>query len=165
MGISESELPGIGRRYELDVQDRDRIVTVVHNNGRRDLYAFGPGGGDPRGSTRLDDDSARQLGAILAGNYYRPTLVDPVAAIIDQFSVTVVEVLEGSRLAGHTIADLQLRERTGVTIVAAISGAATVLDPAPSTVVLAGDCIVVVGQPQDHARFALLAHPPEEAAQ
>lgn len=153
MGISESELPGIGRRYEIDVRDRSRAVAVVHTSGRRDLFAFKPGADEATASVQLDDERARQLGAILGGSYYRPHSVGPVTSIIGRFAIEAVDIPEGSPITGRTILDLELRRRTGVSIVALLEGNRTALDPGPGSVLDAGDVVVVVGTEAALAEF------------
>ena len=65
MGVSESELPGIGRRYETVAANGVRLVLVVHHSGRRDLYLLKRGDDESRCMAELGDDQARRIGAIL----------------------------------------------------------------------------------------------------
>lgn len=157
MGISESDLPGIGRRYELDVRDGDRLVAVVRHGGQRDLYAFRPGAEEARGSVSLDADSARQLGAIISGNYYRPAHVDSVTSAITRYSLGSATVSATSTMAGRSILELELRRQVGVTVVAILAAGSTRLDPSPATVITEGDTVVVVGQGTALSEFTALA--------
>ena len=49
MSISESELPGIGRRFEIVATKGVRVVLVIHHSGRRDLYIPKHGEDEPLG--------------------------------------------------------------------------------------------------------------------
>jgi TrkA domain protein len=69
MSVSESELPGIGRRYEIVAANRVRLVLVVHHSGRRDLFVLRRGEDEPTCAVELSDDQARRIGAILGGAY------------------------------------------------------------------------------------------------
>lgn len=153
MAISESILPGVGRRYELDVRDRDRVVAVVHNSGMGELFIFRPGADEPRGSARLDVQSTRDLGSILAGAWFQPADVDPAAAVMQRFVFDVVHLPDTSAIVGRSLEELELRRRTGVTCIAILSGETTTLDPAPGSIFAAGDDVVVVGMPGDIERF------------
>lgn len=157
MGISESDLPGIGRRYEFTLRDRDRLVAVVHHGGQRDLYALRPGAMEPHASVQLDEDAAHHLGAIVAGRYYRPHDVDPVSTAIDRYSLGASEIAEASPLAGRSLLELDLRRSTGVSVVAIIAGRATRIDPPPATVIEVGDTVVVVGRRDSLDGFAASA--------
>ena len=93
--ITEQDLPGIGRRYQLN-DDAGHIVTIiVHHSGRRDLYLVGAGGGEPHAAS-FTDDQARRLGAILAGVYFKPAAVAQVEAVIGGLLIDWVTLHERS---------------------------------------------------------------------
>jgi TrkA domain protein len=125
----EENLPGIGRRYDLDAVD-GRVSVVVHHSGRRDLYV-----GSPPTVVTLDDEQARRLGTVLAG---------PFGLVIEWVSLGVQ-----AKGAGRSIADLEVRRRTRMSIVAIVRGDETLIAPEPGEVLLAGDRLVVVGRPED----------------
>jgi TrkA domain protein len=55
--------------------------------------------------------------------------------------------------ADKSIAELEIRRTTGVTIIAIIRGDQAVTAPEPSEVMRAGDRLVVVSRPQDLGPF------------
>ena len=148
MSISESELPGIGRRYEIVASKGQTLVLIVHRSGRRDLYIMRRGEDEPRCSVELTDDQARRIGAILGGAYFKPDLVEEIESIIGDFVVDWVTVSEDSAVIGHSIESLQIRRKTGMSVIAIIRGRSSINAPDPSEVLQAGDRLVVVG-PQD----------------
>lgn len=125
----EQNLPGIGRRYDLDTADGP-VSVIVHRSGRRDLYV-----GSPPTVVTLDDEQARRLGMVLAG---------PFGLIIEWVSLGV-----HAKGAGRSIADLEVRRRTRMSIVAILRADDTLISPDPSEVLRAGDRLVVVGRPED----------------
>lgn len=151
MSISEAELPGIGRRYDIVVSKGQTLVLVVHRSGRRDLYVTRRGEDEPRCAIELSDDQARRIGAILGGAYFKPDLVEEIENIIGDFVVDWVTVDEASPVVGHSIESLQIRRRTGMSIIAIVRGKTSINAPDPSEVIEVGDRLVVVG-PQ--ARFS-----------
>ena len=153
MGVSESELPGIGRRYETVAANGVRLVLVVHHSGRRDLYLLKRGDDESKCMAELGDDQARRIGAILGGAYFKPAVVEEIEALIGDFVVDWVTMDADSPALGRSIADLQIRRRTGMTVIAIVRGKGSINAPDPSEVLEAGDRLVVVGPRRDFGRF------------
>jgi TrkA domain protein len=145
MSISEAELPGIGRRYDIVVSKGQTLVLIVHRSGRRDLYVIRKGEDEPRCAIELSDDQARRIGAILGGAYFKPDLVEEIEDIIGDFVVDWVTVDESSPLVGHSIESLQIRRQTGMSVIAIVRGKSSINAPDPSEVIEVGDRLVVVG--------------------
>ncbi|MGH9280878.1 MAG: cation:proton antiporter regulatory subunit [Acidimicrobiales bacterium] len=148
--VSEQDLPGIGRRYDLTTQDGERVSVVIHHSGRRDLYAFA---GDDAATVSLGDDQARRLGAILAGAYFKPAVAARVEAVIGGLLIDWVTVRPTSPAVGRSIADLEIRRRTRMTVAAIVRGDESLVAPEPTEVIAAGDRLVVVGRPEDLSGF------------
>lgn len=148
MSISESELPGIGRRYEIVASNGARVVLVLHHSGRRDLYVLERGSEDPTCAVELTDDQARRIGAVLGGAYFKPKVVEEIEDIIGDFVVDWVTVTADSPVVGKSIGELQIRRRTGLSVMAIVRGKRSINAPAPTEVLDTGDRLVVVG-PQD----------------
>ena len=153
--VFEEVLPGIGRRYTLPASDGSRVVVVVHHSGRRDLYAFpsGASGGEPAASVSLTDDQARRLGAVLGGAYFKPAVVADVETVIGNLLIDWVTLRSDSPGADRSIAELEIRRRTRMTVVAILRDEETVLAPEPSETLRAGDRLVVVGRQEDLGAF------------
>lgn len=65
------ELPGIGKRYDIDLERPDqRISVVVRAGGVRDLYVFGTDAPDPSAVIELTEEQARKVGAVLAQTFF-----------------------------------------------------------------------------------------------
>ncbi len=149
MSVHEEELPGIGRKFEILVGRGDRIDVVIHHSGRRDVYVFERDADDPVRVLKLTDDQARRLGAVLSGAYFKPAVVEEIEALIGEFAVDWVTLTEESPSIGKTIAQLEVRKRTGMSIIAVIRTGATLKSPDPDEVLRVGDRLVIVG-PQRH---------------
>ncbi|HSI92968.1 MAG TPA: hypothetical protein VK925_05675 [Jiangellaceae bacterium] len=70
-GVHVQELPGIGKRYDIDLGRPDqRISVVVRSGGIRDLYVFASESADPTAVIELNEEQARKVGAVLAQTFF-----------------------------------------------------------------------------------------------
>lgn len=151
--ISEQELPGIGRRFDLVAAEGERVSVVIHHSGRRDLYATPASGSGRPVTVSLTDDQARRLGAILGGAYFKPAAAAQMEAVIGGLLIDWVTLRADSPGAGRSIADLQIRRRTRMTVAAIVRDDVPLVAPDPTEVLQAGDRLVVVGRPEDLSGF------------
>ena len=150
--IDEYDLPGIGRRFELSDASGNRVSVVVHHSGRRDLYAAGRKG-VVASTLSFTDDQARRLAAVLGGVYFKPAFVAQMEAIIGGLLIDWVTLRDDSPAAGHSIADLEIRRRTRMTVAAILRGDVSLVSPEPTEVLAGGDRLVVIGHPDDLPLF------------
>ena len=150
--IQETELPGIGRRFDLSCVDGS-VSVVIHHSGRRDLYVREARARNEPVSLSLTDHQARQLGAILGGAYFKPAVVEEMEAVIGDLLIDWVTLTEDSPATGKSIAELGIRQRTHMTIAAIARPSETIIAPEPDVVLQAGDRLVVIGRPEDLPGF------------
>jgi len=69
MEVKETRLPGVGTKFAMRTARGERLVAIVHLDGMREVSHTV---GDQEAHTiTLNDEEARQLGAILVGAVYR----------------------------------------------------------------------------------------------
>jgi TrkA domain protein len=156
MSISEQDLPGIGRRYEIIAARGQRVVLIIHHSGRRDLYVMDRHREDPTCVVELTDDQARRVGAILGGAFFKPAVVEEIERIVGEFVVDWVTLNENAAAVGRSIADLEVRRQSGMTVIAIVRGKQSITGPDPREKLAAGDRLVVVGRREDLPRFVEL---------
>ena len=151
--VTEHDLPGIGRRYDVRATDGAHVTVVIHHSGRRDLYAFEDADDQARAVLTLTDSQARALGAILGGAYFKPAVVEEIEAVIGGLLVDWVTLDAASPATGRTIADLSIRTATRMTVAAVVRDEETVVAPEPEEQLRDGDRLVVIGRPEDLPTF------------
>jgi TrkA domain protein len=155
--LRETRLPGIGVKYVLRLDDGARLTVIMHNDGPREIYYFRRGDEDePRAVIRLDDDEARQLGALLGGAYDRPKIVDDLEMALGELLIEWVPLPDGSPAIGRTLAECAFRARTGITIIAILREPEPVTGAQPGDVIQRGDTLVTVGKAGQYRAFRRL---------
>jgi TrkA domain protein len=155
--LRETRLPGIGFKYSFRTGAGGRLAVILHNDGRREIYFYRRAGEDePRSVIDLDDDEARQLGAILGGAYERPRIVEELEMALGELTIEWIPVPDDSPAIGRTLADCGFRARTGITIIAILREPEPVTGAQPNDVIQAGDTLVTVGKAGDYAAFRRL---------
>ena len=95
--LRETRLPGIGVKYGFRLDAGGRISLILHNDGKRELYWFRRAHDeDPTAVITLDDDEARQLGALLGGAYERPKIVEDLEMALGELQIEWVAVPDTS---------------------------------------------------------------------
>lgn len=145
--IRESDLPGIGRKFQINTRSGDNLVIVVHDDGRREMHHFD--NDDPEDSismVTLDDTEARQVGGILGGMAYLPKALESVDIAFDDMVIEWYKVESGAKSIGRTIGDLHVRKRTGAMIIAIVKrDKMKVINPGPDQIIKEGATFIVLG--------------------
>lgn len=155
--LRQTRLPGVGTKFGLELNHGGRLAVIQHNDGMREVYAFRRRDDDePAAVITLDDDEARQIGAVLGGAYERPRIVEELEMALGELTIEWVPVPEGSPAIGRTLADCAFRARTGITIIAILREPEPITGAQPDDVIQAGDTLVTVGKLGDYAAFRKL---------
>jgi len=155
--VEETRLPGVGSKFTLRLDAGGRLAVILHNDGKRELYYFGHGGDEePRAVITLDDDEARQLGAVVGGAYERPKIVEDLEMALGELQIEWISVPDDSPWIGHTLAEAGFRARTGVTVIAILREPEPITGAQPSDTIERGDTLVTVGKAGQYAQFRRL---------
>ncbi|MDQ3867201.1 MAG: cation:proton antiporter regulatory subunit [Actinomycetota bacterium] len=155
--LRETRLPGIGSKYTFRLASGGRLAVILHNDGRREVYFFRHAADeDPKAVIDLDDDEARQLGAILGGAYERPKIVEDLEMALGELLIEWVPVPDRSPWIGKSLAECGFRAKTGITVIAILREPEPVTGAQPHDVIERGDTLVTVGKAGQYAAFRRL---------
>ena len=164
LDVRETRLPGVGFKYAFHLAHGGRVSVILHMDGQRDIYYYRRATDDDATSVlELQDDEARQLGAILGGAYERPKIVEELEMALGELQIEWIPVPDSSPAIGRTLAECGLRARTGVTVIAILREPEPISGAQPGDVIEKGDTLVAVGKAGQFALFRkLLAEGPYE---
>ncbi len=143
--LTSSDLPGIGKRYSIQLQEA-HLVLIIHHSGEREIFLFADRDDDePLATATMSDEEARKLGAVLLGADFQPVDERKIQMAHGTVRIHWIRVDEDSPIAGGTIADFEVRKKTGTTIIGISRGEELSGAPDPDTEIQAGDMLMVIG--------------------
>ncbi|WP_019390913.1 cation:proton antiporter regulatory subunit [Priestia filamentosa] len=148
MNIRESELPGIGYKFEIITKNQDKLVIVIHDDGRREIYHFDAEDYDEvLSSSTFNDSESRQIAGILGGMAYKPKDLETIDFAFDDVIIEWYKVEPNAPAVNKTIGEIDIRNNFGVTVIA-IKKKKTKKshNPGPDTVIEVGDTLVISGE-------------------
>jgi TrkA domain protein len=157
MDIRMANLPGIGKKMSIITAQGSMIVLVIHHTGKREMYFFQDADDDEADfSIDLTADETRELGAQLLGAVFQPVSSDQMKIFKSQIVTEWIEIKKGSPVAGKTIKELEIRKRTGVSIVGIFRGDEVIASPEPEEKLEINDTIMAIGKSDQIVGFERL---------
>ncbi|WP_418285477.1 cation:proton antiporter regulatory subunit [Halorubrum sp. DTA46] len=157
--VRERDIPGVGMRYEIDVDDHQTVMALLHTNGRRDIYYRDSEESDEfERIFRLSDTQARTLGLFLVGAYYQPIATkfgqeSSSGRYVDWYTVD-----SGSPLDGVERRTVSFTEEYGVTLLAVERDDTVHSTVGDAFTFAAGDSLIVLGTDGQHNDFATFVY-------
>lgn len=150
-------MPGVGQKFELETDDGERLVVVLHHDGKREVFRRPTPEADSEKLFALSDTDARQFAAILEGAYFQPLDLDSLEVPLGGAIIEWVELDADSPFVGDDVGSLDLRERTGATVVAVQRDTETIPSPDSDCTLRTGDILVAVGSREEQRALRDLA--------
>ncbi len=153
--ISESNLPGVGRKFQIETTGGDRLVIVIHDDGLREIYHFDRKNFErPDSVVTLTDGEARQFAGIVGGLSYVPKALPTSEVVLDDLVLEWFTLEERAAAVGKTIRDLAVRTAAGGSIVSIIEPNNTKrINPEADTVLNAGATLILAGDRRSISRI------------
>ncbi|WP_276273265.1 cation:proton antiporter regulatory subunit [Haloarcula litorea] len=159
MTVYETDVPGVGKKFEVELDGDQRLVVLVHHDGKREVFHKDGPDADAQRLFSLSGDRARKVGAILQGAYFQPVETDSVDVPLGDAIIEWLDVNPDSPVAGRTLSGAKLRQQTGVSVIAIQRGAETIPNPSPDDTIAAGDILVTLGTRDEQAAVEALVAP------
>lgn len=153
MGVFETDLPGVGSKFDLELSDGTLASVVVHHDGRCEIYRRSNRDADGEKLLDLTGEEANKLGSILEGAYFESVTVDQLSVPLGAAIIEWVNIPKKSSFAGSTIEETNLRDETATTIIAIQRGTETFPNPEPNFELDAGDILIALGTREQHAEL------------
>ncbi len=154
MDVSETDLPGVGKRFEVRLEEGGIAVVIIHNSGRRELFYRESPDADGEELLDLTDEESRVVGSILEGAYFQPVRTEsPETTLGEGVIIEWYTVEDGMPVVGETLEETDIRGRTGATIIAVERGEEVFPSPEADFTLRAGDIAVAVGTRENQAEL------------
>lgn len=154
MTLYETDLPGVGKKFEIELDGGERLVIVTHNTGKREVFIKPEEDADSDRLFELSDKLARTVGSVLEGAYFQPVASDRIETMLaDETYLEWYNVSDDAELAGQTLSEADVRARFGVSVIAIQREDDLVPSPSSDTRIEAGDTLVVVGKNEECLAF------------
>lgn len=145
MTVYESEIPGVGRKFELELDDGKRLVVLVHHDGRREIFRRPSPEADSEKVVDLSAEESRRLATLLQGATFETVDVADLEVPLEGAIIEWLTVGDGSTFVGRTLGESDLRRETGASVIAIQRGDRTLPNPDPEERLEAGDVLVAIG--------------------
>lgn len=143
--IREVKLPGVGIRYEFEMQDGRTAGIVTHRTGRREIYLASEDDNDRFDlMLALAPPDARVVAELLGASRVAEELAD-LQQRIEGLVIDWLPLRDDSPFAHRPMGDARIRTRTGVSVVAIVRKEEALPVPGPDIALQPGDYLVVVG--------------------
>lgn len=144
--VDETQLPGIGIRYDFSTEEGRRLGVLVHRTGRRDVFVYSADDPDECAvSLTLKPDDAHTLAELLGA----AKVAEHLAAVQQQvagLALDWITVDPGSAWAGKKLSEAAIHTETGVSVVAILDGDDVTAAPGADDVLTPGATIVAIGK-------------------
>ncbi len=156
--ISESNLPGVGRKFQMETTSGDRLIVVIHDDGRRELYHYDRKTLDRADSVlTLTDGEARQIAGIIGGLTYVPKALESTEVVLDDLVLEWFKIEPKFSSVGKTIRSIRARTVTGASIVSIIEpDQVKRINPEADTYINSGATFILAGDRANIKRLKTL---------
>jgi TrkA domain protein len=154
MALRSMNLPGVGTKYEFETEKGDTVAIFFTKSGLIQMYTLQKGCQTPS-AAEMTPVEARRLGNILTGAIIEADQesVEIAFSALADLRVTIHTFYIPKSITGKTIEDLQIRAKTGATIIAVCRHDKNIINPPPAFTFETGDAALVIGESDQIKKF------------
>ena len=147
MALRSLNLPGVGTKYEFETEKGDTVAIFFTKTGSIQMYTLQKGCKTPS-AAEMTPVEARRLGNVLTGAIIEADQesVEIAFSALADLRITIHTFYVPKTVSGKTIEDLQIRAKTGATVIAVCRQDKNIINPPPSFVFKDGDAVLVIGE-------------------
>jgi len=147
MSLQSLNLPGVGTKYEFVTEKGDTVAIFFTKTGVIQMYTRQQGCNTPS-AAEMTPVEARRLGNILTGAIIEADQesVEVAFSALAALRITLHAYIIPESIAGKTIENLQIRTKTGATVIAISRHEKNIINPPASFVFETGDAALVIGE-------------------
>ncbi|RYM02154.1 potassium:proton antiporter [Sporolactobacillus sp. THM7-7] len=151
MNIRETDLPGIGKKFELTTDHDEKVVIIIHDDGRREVYHYDQKDAEESiSSVSFTDSEARKIASILGGMTYKPKALENIDIALDDLIIEWYKIGTDAPIIGKTIGEVGMRHHYKINVIGILrKNQIKQLNPGVDTVFQAGDTVVASGERAD----------------
>ncbi|MDO9324320.1 MAG: TrkA C-terminal domain-containing protein [Methanoregula sp.] len=154
MALRSLNLPGVGTKYEFETDKGDTVAIFFTKPGGIQMYTLQKGCKTPS-AAEMTPVEARRLGNILTGAIIEADQesVEIAFSALADLRITIHTFFVTASVVGKTIEDLQIRAKTGATVIAVCRQDRNIINPPPTFVFEKGDAALVIGESDQIKKF------------
>ena len=148
--VKETELPGVGKKYELYLDEERSVSVLIKTDGEREIYYRERREDDYDQQFVLTDSQARTLGLFLVGAYYQPIAAQVSEETASGEHIRWYSLTHDSGLVGNREDEVVIEEQTDTTVLGLERDGEVRSVIEDDVVFEAGDRLIVVGTADAH---------------
>jgi len=154
--VKETELPGVGKKYELYLDEERSVSVLIKTSGEREIYYRERREDDYDKQFVLTDSQARTLGLFLVGAYYQPIAAQVSEETASGEHIRWYSLTPDSGLIGNREDEVVIEEKTETTVLGLERDGEVRSVIEDDVVFEAGDRLIVVGTAEAHSELQRL---------
>jgi TrkA domain protein len=154
MALRSLDLPGVGTKYEFETDKGDTVAIFFTRTGAIQMYTLQKGCRTPS-AAEMSPVEARRLGNIFTGAIIEADQesVEIAFSALADLRITIHTFFVPAAVVGKTIEELQVRAKTGATVIAVCRHDRNIINPSSDFVFEVGDAALVIGEHNQITKF------------